>query len=112
MYKKPIITLSDKAALHIKSMLQKRKKESVGIRIDIKSSSCGLSYSIEYADTQESSDEVVIDKGVTLLIDTKSIIYLLGTEIDFIEDISQSGLTFVNPNEKSRCSCGKKFNTK
>ena len=55
------------------------------------------------------ADEVVEDKGVTILIDPKATMFIIGTEMDFVEDKLQSGFTFRNPNEKGRCGCGESF---
>jgi iron-sulfur cluster assembly protein len=91
-------------------LLQKRGKPSVGIRIGIRSKGCsGLSYTIEYADKKEPTDEVVEQHGVTVLIDPKATLFILGTEMDYVEEKLQSGFVFRNPNEKGRCGCGESF---
>ncbi len=69
----------------------------------------GLSYTLEYADEKGKFDEIVEDKGVTVLIDPKAVMFILGTEMDFVEDKLQNGFTFSNPNEKGRCGCGESF---
>ena len=63
----------------------------------------------EYADEKGRLDEVVQDKGVTILIDPKASMFIIGTEMDYVEDKLQSGFTFRNPNEKGRCGCGESF---
>lgn len=105
---KQILNISDKAAERIKYLLAKRGQESLGIRISIKQGGCsGYSYSIEYADARNKFDEVVATKGVTVFIDFKAILYLVGTTMDYIEGKFASGFEFINPNEKGRCGCGK-----
>lgn len=105
-----IITITDNAAERIKHLLQKRDKESIGIRVGVKQGGCsGLSYYVEYADSQEKYDEVIEDKGVKVLIEPKAIIYLVGTTMDFIDEKIKSGFVFVNPNEKGQCGCGESF---
>jgi len=102
--------VTDAAALRIKALLAKRGKPSVGIRIGVRARGCsGLSYTLEYADEKGKFDEIVEDKGVTILIDPKATMFIIGTEMDFVEDKLQSGFTFRNPNEKGRCGCGESF---
>lgn len=102
--------LTDAAADRIQALLAKRGKPSVGIRIGVRSRGCsGLTYTVEYADEKGKFDEVVQDKGVTVLIDPKATMFIIGTEMDYVEDRLQSGFTFRNPNEKGRCGCGESF---
>ena len=104
------MTLTDEAARRVKALLDKRGKPSAGIRIGVRTKGCsGLSYTLEYADECGKFDEVVEDKGVTLLIDPKAAMFILGTEMDYVEDKLQSGFVFRNPNEKGRCGCGESF---
>ncbi|MDR3326401.1 MAG: iron-sulfur cluster assembly accessory protein [Rhodospirillaceae bacterium] len=104
------ITLSDAAVNRIKIMIADRKKPTVGVRIGVCTKGCsGLTYTIEFADEKNPTDDVVETKGVTLLIDHKATIFIFGTEMDFVEENFQSGFVFRNPNEKGRCNCGKSF---
>lgn len=108
---KQVMTLTEAAATQIKSLLAQRGKESLGIRIGVKSGGCsGLKYFVEYADEKGHFDEIISDKGVTVLIDPKALMYLLGTEMDYMEEKFKSGFTFTNPNEKGKCGCGSSFN--
>ena len=110
MASKQAMTLTDAAAERIKALLARRGKPSAGIRIGVRSRGCsGLTYTLEYADEKGKFDEIVQDKGVTILIDPKASMFILGTEMDFVEDKLQSGFTFRNPNEKGRCGCGESF---
>ncbi len=105
-----LFTISDAAASRIKELIASRDKPSAGIKVGIRTRGCsGLSYSIEYADTVEPHDEVVEDKGVKVLIDPKAVMFLIGTEMDFVEEKLKSGFTFKNPNEKGKCGCGESF---
>jgi iron-sulfur cluster assembly protein len=104
------MTVTDAAAQRIQALLAKRGKPSVGIRVGVRSRGCsGLTYTLEYADEKGKFDEIVQDKGVTILIDPKATMFIIGTEMDFVEDKLQSGFTFRNPNEKGRCGCGESF---
>ena len=104
------MTLTDAAASRIRVLLEKRGKPAVGIRVGVRSRGCsGLTYTLEYADERGKFDEVVQDKGVTVLIDPKATMFIIGTEMDYVEDKLQSGFTFSNPNEKGRCGCGESF---
>jgi iron-sulfur cluster assembly protein len=104
------MTITDAAAERVKALLAKRGKPSLGIRIGVRSKGCsGMSYTLEYADEKSQFDEILEDKGVTVLIDPKATMFILGTEMDFVEDKMQSGFVFKNPNEKGRCGCGESF---
>lgn len=104
------LSVTEPAAERIRALLAKRGKPSLGIRVGIRSRGCsGLTYTLEYADEKGKFDEIVEDKGVTILIDPKATMFILGTEMDFVEDKLQSGFTFRNPNEKGRCGCGESF---
>jgi iron-sulfur cluster assembly protein len=105
-----LFTISDTAAERIKELLASRGKPSAGIKVGIRTRGCsGLSYSIEYADKVEPHDEVVEEKGVKVLIDPKAVMFLIGTEMDFVEEKLKSGFAFKNPNEKGKCGCGESF---
>ena len=104
------LSLTDAAAKQVQHLLDKRGKPSAGIRVGVRSAGCsGLAYSLEYADEIEKFDEVVVDKGVTVLIDPKAVMFLIGSEMDFVEEKLKSGFTFNNPNEKGKCGCGESF---
>jgi iron-sulfur cluster assembly protein len=104
------IHITDAALERIHVLLDKRGKPSLGIRIGIRTKGCsGLSYTIEYADTRVTGEECVEKNGVLVMIDPKALLFVLGTEMDFVEDRMQSGFVFKNPNEKGRCGCGKSF---
>ena len=80
------------------------------MRIGIRARGCsGMSYTLEFADETTPFDEVVETQGVTILIDPKATMFILGTEMDWVEDKLESGFVFRNPNEKGRCGCGESF---
>ena len=103
------ISLTDSAADRVKTFLQKRGK-GVGVRLGIKTTGCsGMAYTIEFADDIEDTDEVFEDKGVKVIVNPKSLVYLEGTELDFAKEGLNEGFKFNNPNEKERCGCGESF---
>ena len=104
------LVLSDAAAERVKALLASRGKPSAGIRVGVNTKGCsGLSYTLEFADEKGPLDEVVETKGVTVLIDPKATMFIIGTEMDYVEEKLQSGFVFRNPNEKGRCGCGESF---
>lgn len=108
---KSVITLTDAAASRVKYLLaQRRGQPAAALKIGIKTKGCsGLSYTVDYVDEVRPSDEVIEDKGVKVVVDPMAVMYVLGTELDYVEDKLQPGFRFNNPNEKSRCGCGESF---
>jgi iron-sulfur cluster assembly protein len=105
-----MMTVSDAAAKQVQALLSSRGKGSAGIRIGVRTKGCsGMSYTLEFADEKGPFDEVLEDKGVTILIDPKATMFIIGTEMDYVEDKLESGFVFSNPNEKGRCGCGESF---
>ena len=106
----PMMTLTDAAAERAKFLIAQADKPIIGLRVGVKAQGCsGMSYYVEYAEAKKKFEEVVEDKGVTLLIDPAATMFLIGSEMDYKEDKLQSGFTFTNPNEKGRCGCGESF---
>jgi iron-sulfur cluster assembly accessory protein len=104
------MTITDAAAERVKQIMAKRDTPALGLRIGVKSRGCsGLSYTVEYAEEVKKFEEVVEDKGVKILIDPAATMFLIGTEMDYVDDKIQSGFVFNNPNEKARCGCGESF---
>jgi iron-sulfur cluster assembly protein len=104
------VTLTEAAAARVRELIAKSEKPVLGLRIAVKTKGCsGMAYDIQYAEEKGKFDEVVEDKGVTVLIEPKAQMYIFGTEIDWVEDKLQSGFVFRNPNEKGRCGCGESF---
>ena len=107
---KQIISLSDNAAKRIKEIMLGAEKNSIGVRVGVKSGGCaGMSYLMEYAKEAKPNDEIIEDKGVKVFIDSAAVIYLLGTEMDYKKDQFSSSFVFNNPNETERCGCGESF---
>lgn len=105
------ITITPKAVDRIKTLMEQRGQDSAGIRVGVTKGGCnGLSYSIEYADEVNKYEDVVEQDGIRVIIDPKAILYLIGSEMDFVTEKMKSGFVFSNPNEKGRCGCGESFN--
>ena len=103
------ISLTESAANRVKSFLEKRGK-GVGVRLGVKTTGCsGMAYTIEFADEVEDSDQIFEEKGVKVIINPKSLVYLDGTELDFAKEGLNEGFKFNNPNEKDGCGCGESF---
>ncbi|PZR32681.1 iron-sulfur cluster assembly accessory protein [Caulobacter segnis] len=102
-----VVTLTDAAAARVKEIMDKADKPYVGLRVGVKNGGCaGQEYVFEYAETKGPIDEVVEDKGVTILIEPKAVLFLIGTEIDYEISKLSSKFVFHNPNETDACGCG------
>ena len=103
------ISITENAAERVKTFLKKRGK-GIGVRLGVKTTGCsGMAYTIEFADKIEDTDEVFEEKGVKVVVNPKSLLYLKGTELDFAKEGLNEGFKFINPNEKERCGCGESF---
>jgi iron-sulfur cluster assembly protein len=103
------ITLSDRAAQRVRQFIEKRGK-GVGLRLGVRTSGCsGMAYTMEFADEFQSDDLRFESNGVTLIIDPKSLVYLDGTELDFVREGLNEGFKFNNPNASAHCGCGESF---
>jgi iron-sulfur cluster assembly protein len=99
--------LTDAAAERIRAAMARAEKPVVGLRVGVKNGGCaGMEYTLDYAEEVRPTDEVVEDKGVTILIDPKAVLFLLGTEMDFKTDKLSAQFVFNNPNQTSACGCG------
>ncbi len=107
---KQLITISDNAAKRIKEILSNAETGVKGVRVSVKTGGCaGMEYEMTYLKETIPNDEVVNDNGVEVFIDPKTIMYLLGTKMDYKEDKFSSSFVFNNPNETERCGCGESF---
>lgn len=101
------VSLTDAAAERVREIMAKAETPSVGIRVGVKNGGCaGQEYTFAYADEIGPLDEVVEDKGVTILIDPKAILFLIGSEIDYETTKLASKFVFRNPNQTDACGCG------
>ena len=102
-----MITLTKFAADKLKALLE--GKEQTGVRAGVRGGGCsGFTYNLKF-DNPEPTDRIVESHGVNIYIDPKSYLYLMGTQIDFVNELNQSGFKFSNPNAKRTCGCGESF---
>ena len=104
------VTLTEAAAERVTTFLASRGK-GVGIRLGVRTSGCsGMAYQLEFADAIDDGDLVFEDRGVKVIINPKSLVYLDGTELDYGKEGLNEGFKFNNPNVKNECGCGESFN--
>ena len=102
-----VVTLSDAAATRVKEIMARAEKPYAGLRVGVKNGGCaGQEYILEYAEAANPLDEVVEDKGVTILVEPKAVLFLIGTEIDYEVSRLAARFVFRNPNETDACGCG------
>jgi iron-sulfur cluster assembly protein len=105
-----VITLTEKAAEHVRGFLEKRGK-GLGLRLGVRTTGCsGLAYKLEFADAANPEDVAFECRGVKVLVDPKSLQYIDGTELDYAREGLNEGFKFRNPNVKDECGCGESFN--
>lgn len=109
------LSITDDAFVEIKNLLDSRQEACEGIKVGVRSRGCsGLSYTVEYAIKEKNIskfDDIVMRDGISVYIDPKIAMFLIGSEMVYKSDDLTSGFDFVNPNEKGRCGCGESFTT-
>jgi iron-sulfur cluster assembly protein len=106
-----MITISNNAQQYIHQMMEKEGyAEGSFVRVGVKGGGCsGLSYEMKFDNVMGASDQVFEDKGVKLVVEMKSLLYLYGTELDYSSGLNGKGLFFNNPNASRTCACGESF---
>jgi iron-sulfur cluster assembly protein len=106
-----MITVSDKAKAYISQLkTEENRSEDSFIRVGVKGGGCsGLEYQLQFDAQLKQGDEVFEDKGVKIVVDLKSMLYLYGTELDYSGGINGKGFLFNNPNASRTCGCGESF---
>ena len=104
----PLMSLSDVAAERLRALYADGGDRLLRVAVSTKGCS-GKSYDLSWVDAAGPGDEVVTDKGVTVLVDRKATMFLIGTTMDYKVKAMSAGFVFVNPNEKGRCGCGESF---
>ena len=104
------VTMTEAAAEHVRRQLTQRGK-GLGIRLGIRTSGCsGMAYVLEFVDELGEGDTEFDKNGVKVIVDPKSMVYLDGTELDFVKEGLNEGFQFNNPNVANECGCGESFN--
>ena len=102
-----VVSLTDRAAERVKEIMARADNAYMGLRVGVKNGGCaGQEYLLEYAEAANPLDEVVEDKDVTILIDPKAVLFLIGTEVDYETTRLAAKFVFRNPNQTSACGCG------
>jgi iron-sulfur cluster assembly protein len=105
-----VLSLTPAAIERIRHLITTQGEGAAGIRVGVKTAGCsGLTYTIDFAREIGPGEEVIDANGVKVMIDPKAMMYLLGTEMDFVEDRLGAAFKFNNPNEAGRCGCGESF---
>ena len=105
-----MVTVSEGAAKKLSSLIEESGFKTPFVRVAVKGGGCsGLSYDLSFDTDQQTGDTLAEDKGVQILIDMKSLLYLYGTELDFSDGLNGKGFQFINPNASRTCGCGESF---
>jgi iron-sulfur cluster assembly protein len=107
-----MLQVTDKAKQRIEDLIREQGKDlsSVFLRVSVKGGGCsGLSYDLTFDDFSSENDKIIEDKGVKIAVDKKSILYLVGTELDYSDGLNGKGFAFHNPNATRTCGCGESF---
>ena len=101
------LRLTEKAAARLKEIMEGAEGKYQGVRVGVTNGGCaGMAYTMDYAEDVRPLDEVVEDKGVKIFIDPKAILFLIGTEMDFVQEKLGARFVFNNPNQTAACGCG------
>jgi len=102
-----VVRLTEAAAARVKEIMAASDGRYIGLRVGVTNGGCaGMEYTMSYAESRSPMDEAVEDKGVMILVDPKAVLFLLGTEMDFVEDKLSAKFVFNNPNQTDACGCG------
>jgi iron-sulfur cluster assembly protein len=108
--KQPLI-LTDSAIGRLKDLMRNQPSDVIGVKIGVRKRGCsGLTYTMEYAKGKGKLDEIVERDGISVIVDSKAVMFLLGTTMDYINTPTREEFVFQNPNSKGSCGCGESFN--
>lgn len=108
--KAPPVSLSEKAAARVAVLIEQQGNPDLKLRLSVSGGGCsGFQYGFDF-DTEQKPDDVIVSRnGATMLVDSMSLLYLMGSEVDFVEDLVGASFQVVNPNASSSCGCGSSF---
>mmetsp|Transcript_4124 Transcript_4124/g.9674 ORF Transcript_4124/g.9674 Transcript_4124/m.9674 type:complete len:116 (-) Transcript_4124:328-675(-) len=109
-----IMTVTQRAASRLQTLMASRNcADTIGVRVGLRTRGCnGMSYTMDYTDKVNKFDEVIeAPSGVKVIVDSKAVMFLVGTEMDFVSNDIATEFVFHNPNKKSECGCGQSFST-
>ena len=105
-----MIKISDSARDRLLLLLDTKEDKNSYVRVGVESGGCsGLSYKLDFDNTKKDDDELIEDNGISLLINKKSFLYLVGTTLEFSDGLNGKGFVFNNPNASRTCGCGESF---
>ncbi len=105
-----MITLSENAGSKVRELIETRPTPTIGLRIGVRGGGCsGFTYFLEFVEDSNKGDRELESYGVKLYVDPKSFLYLMGTEVDFVDDLTGAGFKFTNPSARRTCGCGESF---
>lgn len=107
---KAAVNLTENAERRVAELMQKAPDDAIGVKLSTPRRGCsGLAYSVDYVTSEEAFDEKIVTPGGTFYIDGASVLYLVGSTMDWVEDDFTAGFVFDNPNAKGACGCGESF---
>ncbi len=108
-----VVRLTDAAAARIRDIMGQSDGRYIGVRVGVTNGGCaGQAYTMDYAESQQPLDEVIEDKGVRIFVDPKAVMFLLGTEMDYVREKLAARFIFHNPNQTEACGCGESVTLK
>lgn len=108
-----LISVTDRAAQRLSEIIAGADKPVTGLRLGVKNAGCaGMAYTMDYVAEPLPGDDHVQEKGIDIYIDPKAMLFLLGTQMDFVTEKMKSGFTFTNPNQTGECGCGESVELK
>jgi len=108
-----VISLTEAAAARVRELVEGSDTPVAGVRVGVKNAGCaGMAYTLDKVETPNPADDVVSTHGVTVFVDPKAVLFLLGATMDFETTKLRSGFVFHNPNEVSSCGCGESVELK
>ncbi len=104
------VSLSERAAVRVAELIRQQNKPNLMLRLTVSGGGCsGFQYGFDF-DTEQKPDDIVVERGgVTMLVDGMSLLYLTGSEVDYVEDLVGASFQVVNPNATASCGCGSSF---